>query len=76
VEEQHFANIQWARVTSSGQTSLPSGISLNLGVALGSSSAASIRGTFTDGFGRVRTTPATQVRQDPGLFTALVLSGV
>jgi hypothetical protein len=76
VEEQHFANIQWARVTSSGQTSLPSGISLNLGVALGSSSAASIRGTFTDGFGRVRTTPATQVRQDPGLFTALVMSGV
>lgn len=74
VEEHHYAQAEWSRPTPLGSIPLGTGSSLTLGDALGSLQQGDVRATFTDGFGRTRTSPTTTVRQDPGLFTALVLT--
>lgn len=74
VEEHHYSSASWQRQIPVGYQVLATASSVSLGTALGTSSEATIRARFADGFGRLRSTPPTLIRQDAGLAAALVLS--
>jgi hypothetical protein len=74
VEAHHYSGAQWWKFVAPNFTQIATGSSVTLATLLGSSSQAILRGQFTDFVGRVRTTPNTTFRRDPGSFSALVLS--